>query len=124
VPTTFLSYSSWNLRRAEYLYDLLLQIDRTTVWVDWATCGQVDDWRERVAPAIRDADNFIALVTPEYEKSENCRFEHGHASNASKRTIAVSDSHTVAAFDHTVQWTEHLVGNLMRLLVPGGPQQK
>lgn len=123
MPTTFLSYSSWNLGRAEYLYNLLLRIDRTTVWVDWATCGQVDDWQERVAPAIRDADDFIALVTPEYEKSENCRFEHGHASNAAKRTIAVSDSHTVEAFDHTVQWTEHLVVDLTRLLIPSDLSQ-
>ena len=85
-PDAFLSYSRRDSEAAARLVDLLAAAGKD-VWVDRADIPAASRWRDELARAIEVSDAVIALVTPSWTASENCRQELEHADAAGKRIV-------------------------------------
>ena len=85
-PDAFLSYSRRDSEAAARLVDLLAAAGKD-VWVDRADIPAASRWRDELARAIEVSDAVIALVTPSWIASENCRQELEHADAAGKRIV-------------------------------------
>jgi WD40 repeat protein len=87
-PDAFLSYSRRDGEAAVRLAELLAERGKD-VWVDQQDIPASSRWRDELARAIEVSDAVIALVTPAWLASENCRQEMEHADAAGKRIVPV-----------------------------------
>ncbi len=87
-PDAFLSYSRRDAEAAGRLVGLLEAAGKD-VWIDRADIPAASRWRDELARAIEVSDAVIALVTPAWAASENCRQELEHADAAGKRILPV-----------------------------------
>lgn len=87
-PDAFLSYSRRDGEAADRLVALLEERGKD-IWIDRQDIPAASRWRDELARAIEVSDAVIALVTPSWAASENCRQELEHADAAGKRIIPV-----------------------------------
>jgi len=85
-PDAFLSYSRRDRELADRLAAVLEERGKD-VWVDVQDIPAASRWRDELARAIEVSDAVIALVTPAWVASENCRQEIEHADAAGKRIV-------------------------------------
>lgn len=79
----FISYSTKN---SEYAYKLAdkLRDEGFNVWIDNDKLRSADNWWESIVKALRAADAFIVIMTPEARESEWVQIEIHNANNWEK----------------------------------------
>ncbi len=106
-PDAFLSYSRRDREIADRLVALLAERGKD-VWVNMQDIPAASRWRDELARAIEVSDAVIALVTPAWIASRNCRQELEHADSVGKRIIPVLAAPTADVPDALAarQWVE------------------
>lgn len=106
-PDAFLSYSRRDRGAADLLVAQLTERGKD-VWVDMQDIPAASRWRDELARAIEVSDAVIALVSPAWVASENCRQELEHADGAGKRIVPVLAAPTDSVPDalSSRQWVE------------------
>ena len=88
MPDLFISYSRRDKAFVEALHVALEQRGHDA-WVDWADIPHAADWDEQISEAIRDAQAFVFIVSPDSVASEVCRREALRAGEMHKRVIGI-----------------------------------
>jgi formylglycine-generating enzyme required for sulfatase activity len=84
----FVSYSRKNKDFCRQLTDELQKRD-IDFWVDWNDIDPTVKWKDAIGNGIEDADNFLAIVTPDWILSPICLEELNIAVMNGKRLIPV-----------------------------------
>lgn len=84
----FVSYSRKNKDFCRQLTDEL-QKREIDFWVDWNDIDPTVKWKDAIGNGIEDADNFLAIVTPDWIISPICLEELNIAAKNGKRLIPV-----------------------------------
>ena len=86
-PYLFLSYSH---KDSEKVSMIIRELNKNgfRVWYDEGIVPGVD-WDDNVAQALVDSSYFIALISPNYTESENCRDELNYARELKKQRLLV-----------------------------------
>ena len=84
----FVSYSRKNKDFCRQLTDELQKRD-IDFWVDWNDIDPTVKWKDAIGNGIEDADNFLAIVTPDWIISPICLEELNIAVANGKRLIPV-----------------------------------
>lgn len=84
----FVSYSRKNKDFCRQLTDELQKRD-IDFWVDWNDIDPTVKWKDAIGNGIEDADNFLAIVTPDWIVSPICLEELNIAVKNGKRLIPV-----------------------------------
>lgn len=69
-----ISYRTADRAVADELYDEL-KAAGLSPWMDYKGIQEGSKWRDELLKEVRHCDAFVALLTPEYVKSEHCRME-------------------------------------------------
>jgi hypothetical protein len=88
MSDVFISYSRVDKVFVRELYDALIRLNRD-IWVDWQDIPATAEWLAEVYLGIRDADNFVFVISPESCISETCGKELDHALKNNKRLIPI-----------------------------------
>lgn len=84
----FICYSRRDLEFASRLYEELAQRGRST-WIDLEGIPPTAEWWEEIQHAIREAANFVVVLTAEAVGSPECRREIDYAKSCGKRLITL-----------------------------------
>ncbi|OUC15948.1 MAG: hypothetical protein B0A82_04130 [Alkalinema sp. CACIAM 70d] len=84
----FISYCRRNLEFIQRFYQDL-QKQQRNIWIDWADIPPSVNWRAEIHRGISAADSFIAVLSPEYLASYECRVEYEAALKMNKRLIPI-----------------------------------
>ena len=87
-PEIFLSYARSD---GEFVRRLVTALERRgkDVWVDWDDIRKSADWWPMVEAGIESARTVVAVISPEFAKSEWCAAEIRHARENEKRLIPI-----------------------------------
>jgi WD40 repeat protein len=104
----FISYSRVDKDFVAELHDGLERLGHSA-WVDWEGIPAASYFIEEILPAIDEAAGFLTVISPDYIKSEACRFELDHAIENSKRIIPLmfrtTDRATIPSPLGDIHWT-------------------
>jgi WD40 repeat protein len=84
-----MSYSHHDRPFASRLHGALVAAGKE-VWLDEEDILPASRWAQDLKEAIEGADTFIAVITPEWVASDECRKELDHAATLNKRLIPLS----------------------------------
>lgn len=84
----FISYSRKDVEFVRQLYQGLVQ-SGIAAWVDWKGIPPAADWWAEIEEAIRNADTFLFVITPDSLLSEICQREIVTAVNYHKRFLPI-----------------------------------
>lgn len=85
-PDVFVSYSRKDAGFVERLHSGLADRGKE-VWVDWEDIGKGAMWRERIQAGIEAAAAVVAVLSPDFARSEVCSEEIEHAFLHGKRVV-------------------------------------
>jgi hypothetical protein len=88
ASTVFISYSREDKAFVERLHAALIEAKHST-WVDWQDIPPTAEWLAEVYDAIRRADAFVFVISPDSAVSKTCSLELAHAIEHNKRLIPV-----------------------------------
>ena len=107
-PDAFICYSRRNLDFATRLREQLELRGRSTL-IDLEGIPATAEWWEEIKQAIRQADNFVFVLTPDAVASPDCRREVDYALDCGKRIITVHAQQTIQDVPEAIaklQWVD------------------
>jgi hypothetical protein len=110
----FISYSRKDKEFIRKLHDVLEQAD-LSVWADWQDIPLTADWWQEIQTGIESANNFIAIISPDYVTSEVVKDEIEYAVRCNKRLIPIlyreSDANRIHSALKKINWLFFREGN-------------
>ena len=88
MADVFVSYSRKDKEFAQILYDALENSQQKT-WVDWKDILPTSERGHEIESAIKGADTFIFVISPDSIISEYCGKEIEHADRLNKRILPI-----------------------------------
>ena len=101
----FISYARKDQLFVRRLHEALVERGRTP-WVDWQSIPPTAKWRAEIRAAIRAANTFVFVISPDSVVSATCREEIGMAEAHSKRFVPLLHRE-IEAVDAPDAVTEH-----------------
>jgi hypothetical protein len=103
----FISYSRKDREFVRKLHDALEQAD-LSIWADWQDIPLTADWWQEIQMGIESANNFIAIISPDYVTSEVVKDEIEYALRCNKRLIPIlhreSDANRIHSALKKINW--------------------